>query len=160
MVLQLLMCDEEINKLVQYGIEGTHYEITDEGFYNNLSTDFAYEGFSTWNLRNGDIKLSQPTDVTLNEMFDKYAGLAAQTKFPGVNIYGGFTEDFEAYAAERTAVSNVMRQYLAPLQAGLVSDVDAAVAEFREKVEAAGLRTVQDGFKEQWAAYCDAYGYK
>ena len=160
MVLELFLCDEELNKLVQAGIEGTHYEIDSDGFYKNLSTDFGYEGFNTWNLRNGDYKLMQSTDVELQKMFDKYEEIGNKTKFPNTDIYSGFTEDYEAYAAERTAVSNVMRQYLAPIQAGLVDDVDAAVAEFREKVQAAGLDTCREGFKEQWNAYCEAYGYK
>ena len=160
MVLQLLMCDEEINKIVQYGIEGTHYEIDENGLYVNLSTDFGYEGFSTWNLRNGDIKLSSENDVLLNEMFDKLEAIGAETKWNNTDIYSGFVEDYEAYAAERTAVSQVMRQYLAPIQAGLVDDVDAAIEEFRTKVTEAGLETVRESYIEQWKAYCDSYGYK
>lgn len=53
-----------------------------------------------------------------------------------------------------------MRQYLAPLQAGLVDDVDAAVEEFRQKMTDAGIEVCREAFKEQWAAYCDEYGYK
>ena len=59
-----------------------------------------------------------------------------------------------------SAVGNVMRQYLAPLQAGLVSDVDAAVAEFRTKVTDAGLEACREGFQEQWADYCAEYNYQ
>ena len=160
MVLDLLMSDPELNALIQYGIKGKHYEIDENGFYKNLSEDFAYEGFNTWNLRNGDIKLAQPTDTKLQEYFDKYAALAAKCKYPAVNIYDGFVEDYSAYSAERTAVMDVMREYLAPLQAGLVDDVDSAVEEFRTKVKAAGLDTIRESYKKQWQAYCDEYGYK
>lgn len=157
-VLETLMLDKEANDICQYGIEGTHYEVVD-GIYNNLSTDFPYEGFNTWGLRNGDYKLPQSTDVELQKMFDKYAELGEKTKFPNVNIYDGFSEDYEAYQAERTAVSNVIKQYLAPLQAGQVSDVDAAVEEFRQKLTDAGIEACREGFKEQWQTYCDTYGY-
>lgn len=159
-VLELFMTDEELNKLVQCGIEGVHYELDEEGCYVNLSENFPYEGFNTWNLRNGDYKIAQKTDKELQKMFDKYNELGSKTKFPNVNIYEGFTENYEAYQVERTAVSNVMKQYLAPLQAGLVSDVDAAVEEFRSKMTDAGIEKCREGFKEQWAAYCDEYGYK
>ncbi len=160
-VVQYLMCDEEMNKLVQCGIEGTHYTINDEGFYEAVEdTKFGYEGFSTWNLRNDQYKLFTENDVLKNEIFDKLMKIGEKTKFPNTDIYSGFTENFDDYAAERTAVSNVMRQYLAPLQAGLVDDVDAAVAEFRDKVTAAGLEKVREGFTAQWEAYCDEYGYK
>ena len=159
LVLQAFLCDEELNHLISYGIKGTHYDVVD-GIYENLSDTFPYEGFNTWNLRNGDTKLPQKTDVKLQEMFDKYDAIAKTTKFPNVNIYDGFAENYEDYTAERQAVSNVMRTYLAPLQAGLVDDVDAAVEEFRTKVKEAGLDTCREGFERQWAAYCDAYGYK
>lgn len=162
-VLEILMTDEEMNRLVQYGIEGVHYEIDADGIYHNLNNDhpaFAYEGFNTWALRNGEFKLPQETDVVLNEMFDKYEKLGNQTKFPNVNIYNGFSENYEDYQAERTAVSNIMKQYLAPLQAGLVDDVDAAVEEFRQKMTDAGIEACREGFKKQWTAYCEEYGYK
>ena len=160
MVLNYIMTDEAMNCLVQYGIEGKHYELDEEGFYHNLDDSFPYEGFNTWNLRVNDYKLKQSTDVALQAMFDKYAELGAKTKWPNVNIWDGFTEDYTEYSAERAAVANVLRQYLAPLQAGLVSDVDAAVEEFRAKMTDAGLEACREGFREQWADYCEEYNYQ
>ena len=165
LVLQTMLCDDEVNSIVQYGIKGTHYDVED-GIYKNLqeaageTVTFAYEGFNTWNLRNGDTKLPQVTDVKLQEMFDKYAALGEKTKFPNVNIYDGFSENYDSYSAERSAVSNVMRQYLAPLQAGLVDDVDAAVEEFRSKMKEAGIDVCREEYTKQWVAYCEAYNYK
>ena len=43
---------------------------------------------------------------------------------------------------------------------GLGDDVDAAVAEFRQKVQDAGLQACRDGFTAQWTAYCEEYGYQ
>lgn len=163
MVLNYFMTNKEMNELVQCGIKGLHYDIDANGFYEKLmpkNDDFKYENFNTWNLRNSEYKLLQNTDVELENMFTKYKALGEKTKFPNVNIFDGFNENYEAYQAERAAVSNVMRQYLAPLQAGLVTDVDAAVAEFRQKLDEAGIKTVRDGYTEQWLAYCDEYGYK
>jgi putative aldouronate transport system substrate-binding protein len=86
--------------------------------------------------------------------------IAAKTKFPRVNMRDGFAENYEPYEAERTAVSNVMRQYLAPIQAGFVPDVEAAIAEFLQLAENAGLSKIREDWKVQWAAYCDVNGYK
>ena len=165
LVIQTLLCDDEVNSIIQYGIEGTHYTVED-GIYKNLqqaageTETFSYEGFNTWNLRNGETKLPQQTDVELQKMFDTYAELGAKTKFPNVNIYDGFSENYESYSAERSAVSNVMRQYLAPIQAGLVDDVDAAIEEFRNKVTEAGIDKCREEYKKQWIAYCEEYDYK
>lgn len=158
-VLQLMMTDKDVNRLIQYGIEGTHYEIDDEGIYHNISDKFAYEGFNTWALRNGEFKLPQATDIALNEMFDKYEEISSKKKYPNVSVTTGFVEDYEDYSVERQAVSNVMRQYLAPLQAGLVDDVDAAIENFREKVKEAGVDVCRENYKAQWEAFCEEKGY-
>lgn len=158
-VLQLLMTDKDVNRLVQYGIEGVHYELDDDGIYHNISDKFAYEGFNTWALRNGEFKLPQATDIALNEMFDKYEEISSKKKYPNVSISTGFVEDYEDYSVERQAVSNVMRQYLAPLQAGLVDDVDAAIENFREKVKEAGVDVCRENYKAQWEAFCEEKGY-
>ena len=70
-----------------------------------------------------------------------------------------FMPYFVSYVILRVLVFN-MFEYLAPIQAGLVDDVDAAVAEFRQKVTDAGLQACRDGFTEQWVAYCEEYGYQ
>lgn len=159
MVLNLMLTDATLNRLVQCGVEGTHFELTSDGNYKNLSETFPYEGFNTWNLRNGLLKLPQESDALLNGMFDSYKTIGEKAKYPNLNLYAGFTEDYSEYQVERAAVSDVMRQYLAPLEAGFVEDVDAAVAEFLKKAEDAGLQTCRDAFTEQWLEYCEEYGY-
>lgn len=159
MALDLFMSDSELNQLVQCGIEGVHYEVDEDGYYQNLSEAFTYEGLNTWNLRNGDLKLSQKSDVLLQEMFDKYEAIGNENKTPNVNIEGGFSEDYTAYATERSALRQVMDEYLAPLEAGLVDDVDEALAVFLEKAENAGLSVCRENYKAQWLAYCEANGY-
>lgn len=159
MVLDLLLTDKELNNLVQCGIEGVHYELDQEGYYKNLSETFKYEGFNTWDLRNNDFKIPQQSDKLFNALGEKYSKLGSQTKTPNINIGAGFSENYEAYSIDRNAVSDVMRQYLAPIQAGFVDDVDASIAEFLEKAEAAGLSNCREAYKEQWVKYCEEYGY-
>jgi putative aldouronate transport system substrate-binding protein len=162
-VLNYIMMDKEMNQLVQAGIEGVHYELRDGLWYSLAKTEpfpFPDEGLNTWNLRVKEYKMVKPADVGLNEIFARLEAVGAKTKFPNVNIQQGFAEDFSEYEAERAAVIAVIEQYLRPLEAGVVDDVDAAVAEFLEKAEAAGLAKCREGFKAQWLAYCEAYGYK
>ena len=162
MALNLLYTDKEINNLVMYGIEGMHYVIDANSYYTpgEKVNDYKLEAANTWNLRNPEIGLIRESNIQLNEMFEYLHKIALTTKTPDIDIFNGFVEDYERYSAERAALSTVMVQYLAPLQAGLVKDVDQAVAEFRQKAKDAGIEKIQASYLAQWLTYCEAYGYK
>jgi len=163
MLLDLLMMDEEVHHLIHYGIKGVHYDVVD-GVYKLLSNattpPFKYEGFQSWGIRNTKLMLRDETAMLLQSIIERLEPLAAKEKFPFANIDSGFFEDFSDYAAERTAVMNVCAEYLLPLQSGVVNDVDASVAEFLKKVDAAGLDIAREGFLKQWYAYCKEFGYE
>ena len=86
--------------------------------------------------------------------------IAHTTKYPDVDIYSGFVEEYDDYAAERAALQAVMIQYLAPIQAGLVEDVDMAIDDFLKEAKEAGLSKIQKAYAAQWTAYCKKRGYK
>lgn len=158
-VLELLTMDEELNLLTQYGIRGEDYEVTEDGIYQSLGSDFGYEALNAWSLRNPEYKLPNGEGgKILQEMFDHYEAIIEEKGTPSVDPYGSFSEDYSAYSAEKAAVENVTNEYLKPLNAGLVDDVDAAVANFREKVKAAGLDVCREGWEKQWLAYCEENG--
>ncbi|WP_033168482.1 extracellular solute-binding protein [Clostridium sp. KNHs205] len=162
MVLNLLYMDKELNHLIQYGIEGTHYTIDADGLYvdGEKHSEYGGESANSWNLRNPEHALATKNDEQLNVLFTELSGIAAKTKYPDIDIASGFVEDYNDYAAERAALATVMTEYLAPLQAGLVNDVDAAVDEFLKKADEAGLAKIQEAYTKQWVTYCEQYGYK
>lgn len=162
MVLNLLYMDKELNNLIQYGIEGTHYSVGTDGIYVEGPSyeNFQSEGANAWNLRHPEYYIPREQDAANEEIFAQLKNIASKTNYPDVDIASGFIEVFDDYAAERAALASVMTQYLAPIQAGLVDDVDAAVDVFLVKAEEAGLSKIQNAYTEQWKAYCDEYGYK
>ncbi len=151
MLYQKLVLDKTYNQLTEYGFLDTHYTVDADGYYNYVGdptkSGFVKEGMNGWAWRNPEYLLYLKTDQVL---IDKFAEAA---KNAGPNITDGFSEDYTAYQAERAALGTVMTQYLAPLQAGLVPDVDKAVKTFMDKANAAGLQKIQDSLKQQWAAY-------
>ena len=159
LIINDLMTNVEDNYIIQYGIEGVHYELDENGFYKNLDTAYGYEAANTWCWRNGPIKLQQESDVALQEAMDADEVLGSDDLYPNINIPQGFSEDYTDYEAERTAIMNVVDQYLNPIMAGLVDDPEAACADFIQKVDAAGLEKVSQSYIEQWHEYCDTYGY-
>lgn len=158
-VLELLVLDEELNLLTQYGIKGVHYEVAEDGTYKNLDSSFGYEALNAWSLRNPAYKLANGQGgMLMQEMFDHYEEVIEQKGTPSVNPFAGFMEDTSAYAAEKAALDDICSEYGRPLEVGLVDDVEAAVEVFREKVKAAGLDTVREGWTKQWMDYLEKNG--
>lgn len=158
-VMELLIMDEELNRLTQYGIEGVHYEVAEDGTYKNLDSSFGYEALNAWSLRNPAYKLANGQGgVLMQEMFDHYAEVIAEKGTPSVDPFGSFAEDSSAYSAEKAAVDTVWNEYGKPLEAGLVEDVEASVETLREKLKEAGLDTVREGWKKQWLDYLEQNG--
>lgn len=157
MLLEKLVLDEEWYDISQYGFEGEHYNRSDEGYYEPIgeasASGFPREAGSLWSTRNTEFMLYPETTAQiltdLNAEFDTYA-------YP--NIWTGFAEDTESYQTEKAALANVITQYLPPIQAGLVEDVDAAIDELLNKAEEAGLTKVREEYTKQWLAYVEEMG--
>lgn len=156
-ILEKLTLDGEYFRLSQYGIEGEHYTVSEDGYYqyvgDAVSSAFPREGSRLWGTRNEEFMLyPEETGKILTELNNEFRTYT----YP--NIWTGFDEDYTPYQAERAAVMNVQTQYLPAIQAGLVDDVDAAIDEFIEKMYAAGLQKCREGYTEQWLAYVERKG--
>nr|WP_321152388.1 extracellular solute-binding protein [uncultured Acetatifactor sp.] len=158
-VLELLVMDKELNLLTQYGIEGVHYEVAEDGTYKNLSGEFGYEALNAWSLRNPAYKLANGQGgVLMQEMFDHYTEVIEEKGTPSVDPFGGFSEDSSSYSAEKAAVETVWNEYGKPLEMGVVDDVETSVETLRQKLKEAGLDTVREGWKKQWLDYVEKNG--
>ncbi|WFR55744.1 extracellular solute-binding protein [Anaerocolumna sp. AGMB13025] len=161
--LDFLMTDEKANDLVQYGIQGKHWNLIEGKYYEEIKdSGFSYENMNTWDLRNHLLKKEmKPTgDTAYDDMIASYDAAAAKSKWEGKSLTTGFIEDYSSYEIERANLNSVIAQYLTPIQAGLVEDVEASINEFLKEADAAGLKKIQDSYKEQWLAHCVEFGYK
>ncbi|MCL2055795.1 MAG: extracellular solute-binding protein [Oscillospiraceae bacterium] len=163
-VVELVMTDPVAHALIHNGIEGLHYEMRD-GFWvglpegENLNDYFPYEGNNTWNLRREEFMLLREADVYRNAFMERLDAVSLTTKYPRVNIGQGFAEDYESYEAERIALRGIMTEYLGPIQAGFVDNIEGSIADFLQRAENVGLSKIQDEWTKQWLAYCNEFGY-
>ncbi len=157
MALNLILSDEDLYRLITYGIQGEHYEIDANGYYveGPEAAAYPFQGANSWNINVPELSIPKEADVTANEIYAKLDAMAAKTNTPYINFEGGFSEDNSAYSAEQAALLTVCAQYLNPIQAGLVEDVDAAIDEFLAKAEEAGLAKIREGYSKQWVAYVE-----
>lgn len=165
MFYQKLVLDKTYHDLTEYGILGVHYNVTADGYYEAIGdpskSGFVREGMNGWGWRNPNFMLFPKSFDVVKKVFADMDVIAnKQPLYKGINIGGGFAEDYTSYSSERAALGTVLTQYMAPLEAGLVKDVDAAVKTLMDKMKAAGLDTIQAEYQKQWTDYCTLYGYK
>lgn len=152
-----LVTDKGYNLLTQYGIEGKNYKV-ESGYYTMIgdtnSNGFPREGMQSWAWRNPEFMLFDKGYDGVKKIFADLDKISSPDKFTS------FAEDFTSYQAEKAALEQVEKQYLFPLQAGLVADVEAGLKTFMEKAKAAGLEKVQAEYKKQWLEYVKSSGIK
>lgn len=158
MFYEKLVLDKTYNHLSEYGIEGRHYTIEDGKYYKMIgdakTNGFQREAINGWAWRNPELLL-------FDRSFDQVKALFAEfDTYAKPDIFLGFVEDYTPYQAERAALYQVQSQYLVPLQAGLVDDVETAVKVFMDKAKAAGLDKIQAEYTRQWKDYCREKGLK
>ncbi|OPA76331.1 ABC transporter substrate-binding protein [Paenibacillus selenitireducens] len=146
-----MVMDKTYNWLTEYGIEGKNFEVDSEGHYKMLgdsnSNGFQREGMQGWAWRNPEFMLFDKSYDGVDAIFKEL------DKVKKPDLYLGFAEDYTAYQAERAALEQVEKQYLFPLQAGIVADVKGGMETFMTKAKQAGLDKVQSEYIKQWNAY-------
>lgn len=156
MFYEKMVLDKRYNHLTNYGIEGVHYQIDDDGYYEMIGTadtnGFTIESMNSWAWRNPDYMLYERSMDTALELFKEFDTYASP------DIFYGFVEDYTPYQAERAALYQVQSQYLVLIQAGMVKDVEKAVADFMEKAYSAGMGKIHKEYKKQWLEYCREIG--
>lgn len=152
-----MVTDKAYNQLTEYGIEGKNYKV-ENGYYTMIgdtnSNGFPREAMQGWAWRNPEFMIFDKGYDGVKKIFEQLDKIQSPDKFTG------FAEDYTSYQAERAALEQVEKQYLFPLQAGLVADVEAGLKTFMEKAKAAGLEKVQAEYKKQWLEYVKSAGIK
>lgn len=138
--LNLMYSDPEVSDLLNYGIEGTHYEMAEDGTYTYVQgqddSSCTYHPAMTWIWPNTYIGGQwQDAAPELGEKMTEFNKNARKSKAMG------FTFDNSSVINEATACSNVMQQYTFGLEVGAV-DVDTVLPEFRQALKDAGIDKV------------------
>ncbi|MBB6734202.1 extracellular solute-binding protein [Cohnella zeiphila] len=150
MVYDLLRNDKEIYDLINYGIEGTQYEIKDNKRVLPAGYDETRDAFYSdfWGGRND--KLEIPSDQTWDKIDTLYQEYDSYKK---PYIYGQFVFDKSKVQAELAAISQVSSQMGPSLSFGQMKDPEKAVQDFRDKLKQAGYDKVMAELQRQLDDY-------
>ena len=119
-------------------------------FSPRASTEVDAGGFCGWALRTDKLNLPMASEddrrYSLNEEWKKVAI---------DNPFVGFAFDASAVSAELSAIANVNAQLGLQILLGKTTDPVAAVAQYRQQLEAAGIQTLLDAVNEQYGAFAN-----
>lgn len=156
-ILEAIKTDSDLYDLYMYGIEGYHYDLTTEG---RLVTPSASQDASVvtgydpagagWGMRVEDLVRSNVTQWSgLEPLMEQIRSISVP------NRYGAISLEYADVQAELAAVNQVVQQYGTPINVGLVDDVDAAIAEYRQKLTDAGIEKLVEYVQATVTAYCE-----
>lgn len=147
--LALWNTNSDVKNMITYGIEGEHYDLVD-GCVDYTNYPNHLDAWHAENARLGNMTISYPTVGMPEEGYGAYrtSFLTARKQ-----INRGFALDKSSIANEVAACDAVTNEYMYLLASGLADDVDATIAEFLEKLEAAGMQKVIDEAQTQWTAF-------
>lgn len=140
----------ELADLIIYGIEGTHYEITEDGFLDT-SAGTSPDTFAALNWLYPNQFAST---VTVGNTADLWERTKTFNEEARQSPASGFAFDSTSTATEQTAVTNVYEEYRKSLEYGFV-DPEVVIPEMMEKMNSAGLQKIIEEKQAQldaWAA--------
>ena len=144
--LALLNSDPYLMTLMNYGVEGIHYTLDDEGLV--VFTD-ERANYSPWTNGMGNITLLPDTQAEgkgFREAFKEY--YASGKAVPIL----GYIFNNEPVANEMAALANVAAQYSLALNSGAV-DPETELPKFLEALDQAGMQTYLDEANSQLKAF-------
>lgn len=155
MFVYTMMTNDDLYRIYDCGIEGTHYEIDENGNYVSLN-DPSNPGFTQGGLGltsaifNADAKI-------YSESYQWVLDYYKESIEPYIveNVFQNFAENYSSYSDLQTANSEVHDQYFWPVVRGAMEDPEAALDDALARKDAAGRQEIIANVKEQFAAYLE-----
>lgn len=143
-LIELVNTDKYLNNLINFGIEGVHYEKVGENTIRpNKESNYDFIG-SQWVLGNTYINYDLENYVP-----DKAAKLEEWNDSAKRSKYFGFVFDRKPVETEFAACDNVTGKYWKTIAYG-TSDPDATIDQMVAELEAAGLNRIKEEAQRQF----------
>ncbi len=148
--MELLNTDRTFRDILRFGVEGVHFNYTDEGTVIRTeqgSANWSMDGFVTGSVVNASV-----TDGSDPDQWEK---VYADYDNAILSTLGSFTFDKTNVEAEHAACCAVMEKYVAELYTGTL-DIEEKLPTIIDELTAAGYETVMAEAQAQLDAYLAA----
>lgn len=156
MVLNEIQSNPEIQDLIALGLEGVHWEKVGDNQYKKIGDGYAANNY--WGLRNRNMMRTEynenptPAQQKVEALNAQFQANVKTEPHP----LDGFHFDNTNVSVQFAAVEAAAGTYFNSLLGGLVDDVDQALAEYKNVLEAAGIRDVIEEMNRQAAEYMNS----
>ena len=154
-VLEIIKTDQQLFDLWMYGIEGRHFSLTPEGNLIKPAIGVDPTTVSSHSMSGAQYAM-RVSNLMRNDdgVWELYPALMDHLRSIAVlNKFGSVSLDYTSVQAELAAVNQVVQQYGLPINIGIVEDVDAAIAEYRKQLKAAGIDRLLEVVSAQMEEY-------
>ncbi|MEE1012929.1 MAG: ABC transporter substrate-binding protein [Clostridia bacterium] len=142
--IELLNTDKYLNNLINFGIEGVHYDKVGENRIA-LKKDSGYKTNSMqWVFGNTFINY-----LYEGEADDKYEKLAEFNEEAKASPYLGFVPNLESVKIQVSSCNNVVNEYGEVLEFG-AADIDEVLPAFQQKLKQAGIDEIVAEVQKQY----------
>lgn len=150
----LITNDREVYDAFFYGVLGSTYELNDKGQYK-ITDSNLYAVSNMWAVRTTEFNRDiEGTPDSYNEYKEKFENSIASDDT--AEKYSSFLLDTSNIETEYAACLSVHQQYWWPLELGY-TDASTGLAEYKEKMEAAGIEKVREEVQKQLDKYIAEY---
>ncbi len=147
-LMKALYTDPDIANLFVYGIEGTHYELDENGLIDtSKGTSSGNYGTLPWLYPNQF--LTTPTTGNSADLWDRIKEFNNNAK---KSAAAGFAFDSTQVATQLAACTNIYNEYQKQLEYGFL-DPETGLKEMDDKMMAAGLQDIIDAKQSQLDAW-------
>ncbi len=146
----LITTDQEVYDAFYYGVLDTSYTLNDKGEFS-ITDSNTYNTSAMWSARTNELDRNQAgtADCYTTDRAQWEKDIAADDT---AEKYAAFTLDTSNIETEYSACQSVHQQYWWPLELGY-TDATTGLAEYKEKMEAAGIETVRAELQKQLDEY-------
>jgi len=148
--LELVNTDETFRNMLAFGVEGDTFTRDELGRVTK-STEWGTANFGI-----GSMNILWPEASLPDDQLDTNQRICNMTNEAMVSSVMGFNANLDAVESEISACSSIVAEYVPNLRCGFVDDVDAHIAELKEKLEAQGLQKIIDELQSQVDAFVAA----
>lgn len=145
--LEVLNTVPEVKNTFTYGVEGVHYDLSADGQVDYTNYPDHADVWNGDSSRMGNMLIGySPVGFPVEGYAIFEDAMAEAKEIPTI----GFRANTEAVQNEYAAMQAIAAEYKPMLYTGTCEDWEATLAEFREKLEAAGAQKVIDHIQAQW----------